>query len=214
MSKKRDYSKYDTYIQRVLKQVHPDTGISGKAMADVNAIICCVSDMICSDIRACLKGKTCTSRDVQTAVRLCLPGELAKHAVSEGTKAVRRFNASAHGVKGKPQSKAKRAGLLFPPSRAEHCLRAKAGCSRVGGLASIYLAAVIEYLVAEVLELAGNATRDFKKVRITPRHITLAIRGDEELGTLLKNFVSGGGIIPHIHRSLLPKKTKQKSIHY
>ena len=70
----------------------------------------------------------------------------------------------------------------------------------------MYLAAVLEYLAAEVLELAGNAAKDNKKTRIVPRHIQLAVRNDEELNRLMADVtISAGGVLPHINAFLIPQ---------
>ncbi|PHT46488.1 Histone H2A.1 [Capsicum baccatum] len=80
--------------------------------------------------------------------------------------------------------------------------------ARVRSGAPIYLAAVLEYLAAEVLELAGNVARDNMKTRIIPRHLLLAVRNDEELGKLLAGVtIASGGVLPNINPVLLPKKS-------
>jgi histone H2A len=114
-------------------------------------------------------------------------------------------------VKGKSKSRSSRAGLQFPVGRIHRLLRKGNYAERVGAGAPVYLAAVaavMEYLAAEVLELAGNAARDNKKTRIIPRHLQLAIRNDEELNKLLSGVtIAQGGVLPNIQAVLLPKKT-------
>ncbi|XP_065884086.1 late histone H2A.2.2-like [Dysidea avara] len=107
----------------------------------------------------------------------------------------------------KVRSRSARAGLQFPVGRIHRQLRSGNYAERIGGAAPVYLGAVMEYLAAEILELAGNAARDNKKMRITPRHLQLAIRNDEELNKLLCNVtIAEGGVMPNIQASLLPKK--------
>merc|ERR1712043_141073 len=93
---KRRKESYGIYIYKVLKQVHPDTGVSSKAMSIMNSFVNIFERIAAEASRLAHYNKrsTITSREIQTAVRLLLPGELAKHAVSEGTKAVTKYTSS------------------------------------------------------------------------------------------------------------------------
>merc|ERR1719401_593446 len=108
---------------------------------------------------------------------------------------------------GKSLTRSARAGVQFPVGRVHRFLK-KYGTHnmRIGGTAGVYVAAVMEYLSAEVLELAGNVAKDNKTKRVTPRHIQLAIRGDDELDALIKATIAGGGVMPFIQPQLLTKK--------
>merc|ERR1712018_239033 len=112
-------------------------------------------------------------------------------------------------VKNKAKSRSSRAGLQFPVGRIHRLLRKGNYAERVGAGAPVYLAAVMEYLAAEVLELAGNAARDNKKTRIIPRHLQLAIRNDELNKLLAGVTIAQGGVLPNIQAVLLPKKTEK-----
>ena len=125
-----------------------------------------------------------------------------------------KINMSGRGkggkAKGKSKTRSSRAGLQFPVGRIHRHLRKGNYAERIGAGAPVYLAAVMEYLAAEVLELAGNAARDNKKTRIIPRHLQLAIRNDEELNKLLSGVtIAQGGVLPNIQAVLLPKKTQK-----
>ncbi|KAL3209953.1 hypothetical protein MRX96_037591 [Rhipicephalus microplus] len=122
------------------------------------------------------------------------------------------FTALSGKAKGKSKTRSSSAGLQFPVRRIHRLLRKGNYAKRVGAGAPVYLAAVLEYLAAEVLELAGNAARDNKKTRITPRHLQLAIRNDEELNKLLSGVtIAQGGVLQNIQAVLLPKKTEKKA---
>lgn len=96
--KKTRVESYGSYIYKVLKQVHPDTGISKRGVSILNSFIADIFDRLATEagkLARYTKKSTLSSREIQTAVRLTLPGELAKHAVSEGTKAVTKYTSSS-----------------------------------------------------------------------------------------------------------------------
>ncbi|KAL1415038.1 hypothetical protein MTO96_006986 [Rhipicephalus appendiculatus] len=112
----------------------------------------------------------------------------------------------------KQQSRSSRAGLTFPVGRIHRLLRHGNYSERVSAGAPVYLAGVLEYLTADLLELAGMAARDNNKSRITPRHLQLAIRNDDEFSRLLADVtISEGGVLPHVLPQLLPKASGGKT---
>merc|ERR1719253_1761352 len=124
----------------------------------------------------------------------------------KGESKASRASGSAADDDKKSRTTSGKAGLCFPVSRVSKALRKGGYCTRLGAAASIYLTAVLEYITAEIIELAGNSAKDHKKQRILPRHIQLAIRNDEELNKYMSNVtIANGGVIPNIHSVLLPK---------
>ena len=94
---------------------------------------------------------------------------------------------------------------------SERFLKKGRFAKRVGAGAPVYMAAVLEYVVAELLELSGNAAKDNKKTRIVPRHIQLAVKNDEELNKFVgRATISAGGVMPNIHAILLKKASKKE----
>ena len=122
-----------------------------------------------------------------------------------GTEAVSRRKTEA------PKKKisiTKRSGLQFSVPRVLKNLKGNypnTGAKKIKPTAAIYMAAILEYLSAEILELAGNASKELRKKTVQPRHLLLAIKGDAELDTLIKATIPGGGVIPHIHKFLFPE---------
>ncbi|XP_075449175.1 histone H2A-IV-like [Ascaphus truei] len=110
-------------------------------------------------------------------------------------------------------SKSSKAGLAFPVGRIHRLLKKGNYAERIGSGSAIYLAAALEYMCAEVLELSGNAARDNKKARTLPRHIQLAVRNDEELNKLFVVVtIADGGVLPNIHAQFLLKGHLLKSL--
>ena len=105
------------------------------------------------------------------------------------------------------RSRSSKAGLQFPVGRIGRFLKDGRYAKKIGSGAPVYLAAVLEYVAAEILELAGNAAKEHKKQRIVPRHIQLALRNDEELNRFLGNAtIASGGVLPHVHAQLMKVK--------
>lgn len=160
-----------------------------------------------------VKNHTVSSRAVQSAVKLLLSGMLREHGISAGIQAVTELSASNERKKER-KSMASRARLQFAPARARKILKSN-GANRMGGDAPVYLAAVLEYLAAEMLELADNVARNNKRMRLFPRDLMLALHNDHELNLLMNQHkvdIVGSGSVPDPASSLAakPKPTKRK----
>lgn len=131
-----------------------------------------------------------------------------------GKKSNAKTRKSGGGVKKKadPVSGSVRAGTLFPVGRLNRYLKQGRYSERVGASAGAFLAAVLEYITAEILELAGDLSKDAKMKTIKPSHINLGIRSDEELCKMISNtVVSEGGQLSNINTDLFPEKKKKKA---
>lgn len=106
----------------------------------------------------------------------------------------------------------KKLKLTLPIHKFSKALKAQSHTKRVGGGTAVIMTSVIEYVTSEILELAGNTAKEGNKNRIIPKHIQQAVRNDEELNKYFANVtIAGGGVVPSVHATALPKKDKAKA---
>lgn len=221
-TKRRTSYSWNAYIHKVLKQVHPDYQIKADAISQVDKFLQILAQELAKKARSgCLTtNRSTVGRDeIEMAVRLSLPGELQKHAIGEITKAITKFTSSKSAEKGthertKPVRREKTAGLQFSVTLAEKFIR-DFGTSdlSVAQKASVALAAVCEYICAELMELSGNVASDNKKITISTRFIFLAVQNDEELRGMFNSMnieLMGSGVVPHIREDLIPTEEERK----
>ena len=115
------------------------------------------------------------------------------------------------GSRAQPKTGSSRANIVFPVGRTNRYLKQGRYAEQIGAGAGVFMAAVMEYVTSEILELAGNACHEHKKKTIAPRHIQLAVRNDEELNKLMINAtITESGVLSNIDPFLFPKKVKGK----
>uniref|UniRef100_A0A6B2LH93 Core Histone H2A/H2B/H3 domain-containing protein n=1 Tax=Arcella intermedia TaxID=1963864 RepID=A0A6B2LH93_9EUKA len=174
-------------IFKVLKQMHSNLSITQKAMDFMNEFVLDRIQVLKTESVSLSRHSgngSVTPREVQTAVRLTLPGELAKHAISEGTKAVTKFKSASHNnVTG---SAAYQSGLTISLGEIAKILQQQE--TKISRTTPIYLGAVIEYLIAEILELSGNVTKDNKRNQMILSDIYMSLRMDEELNCIFETM--------------------------
>lgn len=215
--------RLDTYIKRVLQQVHPRLRLSNTSIEILNSMLCSIAKNIvkgANELCRMNKSATIDIRKIELAMEIFLPGELSRHAKNEGIKALDKysnFRVNSQGGRNLPVRMEKKAGLQFSVSKIQKLIlihrnsyRSNTGKFKPVRISqtktAIYLAAVLEYLCAEILELSGNSATDRRNEKVQPRDIQLACRSDEELHYLLSNsIIPGGGVIPNIHSVLFPQ---------
>ncbi len=183
------------HIKIVLRQNHPDTGATHQAVEEMSSMINYAAGKIIAVVNALLLSsgrKTVSSRDILTGIRIAIPGMLGKQAVSQGSKSATMFRVSkldSGGTKASltPQSGQSRAGLTFSVSRTKNAIRTSSVVGRVGSGAGPYLAGALEIISGTIWDTAGTISIDKKKVRITPLHLRLAVRDDDELSMLFSS---------------------------
>jgi len=212
-NKKKRTRYFETYISKLLKTISIDHGITANAKQQLNSAICFIAKIIANTsthLTIISKKKTMSEKEVCNAIKLILSGTLATNANIQAEDSVTKFNTEYD----KSISRRDKAGILFPPSISEKFLR-NFGFSKimVTKNAPIYFAAVLEYLTIDILTNASKMAKENNRVRITIRDLELTIRTDKELCKLFEkcnlNFI-GGGVVPHIHETLLSKKPRKK----
>jgi histone H3/H4 len=202
---------FKLYISKILKnKITKQVGIQSKASGELNSALNVIGKALAASAANLAKAsgkETVSSREVQSAVQMIFPEEMAKHAVSEGSKAVTKNDAT---TATKKMSVAKRSGLVIPPARVRVFLKDEA--KRVGSMAPIYLAAVLEYFTSDLLELASNAAWDRNKKTISSSHIFMAAN-NEEIESLFRHLgiiLSSAAVMPNVHQALTSKLGKKK----
>ena len=209
--RKKKFRFYDSYIPKILKQSFDNNGITSDARQQLNSILIIFSKQIsniANELTLIAKKKTISEKEIKSAVMVYLTGELQLHAITEGEKAVQEFSKN---INNKGSSRQTKAGIIFPPSVVEKFLRKfDTSLIMVTHGAPIFLAAVLEYICLEIIELSALLAKEEKRIRITVSDLESSIKSDAELSKLVLNnnikFL-GGSVEQYIHPNLITKKS-------
>ena len=219
MTSTKQSRSFATYVQKVLKQVHPEGGMTLQAMDAVDFILRYFTRLFAENSRQlALRNdtKTISSSEIEAAVRLLFTSQLADNAVEEGRKAVDTYSSFESHRQSDKQStssefkapktmKQTKAGLIFSVSLVDNGYLRHQGVN-VGQGAPVYLAAVLEYFASELLSASGDKARDQRRSRIKVRDISLAVSDDDELERLFDDHrlvLLGAGVRAHIDQRIL-----------
>lgn len=213
IKKKNHY--FEIFISKVIKQVSEKCNITSNAKQQLNSFLCILAKKISSfafELTIFSKKKTISHKEVSSSIKMILGDGVLKNSILEGEKAINKFKESQKNN----GSRKTKAGIIFSPSICEKFLRNFGNFNiMVTVFAPVYLAAVLEYLTYEILDLASNYVQIDKRIRITIRDIEVSVRNDFELDKLFNTLnisFLGGGVLPYIHPSLTKKKKKKYNI--
>lgn len=208
---------FSVYIYRLLKEIHPDHGISSNAMIILSRICLFVIRRYATECSSLLISANKKVVDVSTICAATfiiygntnVIGDIFPNAIIKLIEISLDKYENYTGGKEKMRQEHK-AGLQISVSRVKKIYKAaNANSKSISNSSAIAIATSLQYLLSEIIELSGNASRDNKKTRINPRHLMLAIGYDAELSSFLLDkglILGGGGVIPNIHAQLLPSK--------
>ena len=224
-----------TTMKKVFKGLYnedwyPDTRITGDALVSMDRILATVVNKINRHLLTTLKRDrthTIMARDIIAASQLVVSGEMRKHVRSEMNmankicsnetktrtqKSNRTSSSKKKGKKGGERRTKKRFGVIFSSTAMHAYLKKNHRGTRVSLCAGAALAALLDLIAKEILELSGNAARDHGRKTITPHHIQLAIGYDDDLSAIMANVrLTRAGVMPHIHPSLLPSEFRKSA---
>jgi histone H3 len=207
---------FEIYISKVLKNISTN-GITSNARQQLNGALCIIARKIASTslyFTQMVKKRTLSEKEVGNAIRILFSGVLSENSIKEGNKAIENFSSNNNDSLTSRQSKA---SIIFPPSIAEKFLR-QFGYTKVmiTNNAPIFLAATLEYICSEILELSSETVTINKRMRLTIRDLELGVRNDNELDKLFDSLnisFIGGGVVPYIHPILInSRKIKRKIV--
>jgi histone H2A len=217
------YESFNVYIKSIMRDVAQSQEqtesfqMESNACAVINDAITRLLEKLSVEMHQAMlvTGQvTLTLDTLRTVLKLHLGGnktEMFKAVMRDVEAAVASFDKAASGSKAHPQSRAKRAGLYFNVRRVTRLLKNKYHVPRVSEQAAIGVAAVLQYLTAEIVMTSIGKTRDHGVKRITDRHIYLAIENDDELKALIDtSAIPASGAVPYVHSALVPKGKKKK----
>lgn len=210
--KKKRSRQFETYLSKIAKHISSDNGLSSNAKQQLNSVLCLFAKEVAGYARTLTtlaKKKTVSEEQLRTALRLLLTPALFDSVDAFATAKAAKYVEDKKEV----ESRQEHAGLVFPPSITEHCIRYVTRSLMVTRTAPIYFSAVIEYVANLILRLAIDGVKQTTHVRITIRDLELAVRNNVDLNSLFVRSrlqFLGGGVLPNIHKELLVKKPRKR----